>query len=173
MPHTRYYLVLDGAVAGPYSLVALQQMASVNAFTADTLIAAEDSGGSEAWLPIHALPELSSALFPTAARHQLKPKEITFTTDAKDPVSVEALLRGNLDADAPRGATHPTPLPARPLGRDRRRDFLVALICANGLGLAVFAILPRSLYTDVPLLTYFVMSNIGLYWIYYHVMDRY
>jgi hypothetical protein len=170
MSNTRYYLVLDGAVAGPYSVVALKEMASVGTFTVDTLITPE---GSDAWLPIHALPHLASALFHTKPLPQLKPKEITFTTDAKDPVSVEGILRDNLNVEARREADHPTPLPSRPLGRDRRRDFLVALSCANGLGLAVFAILPRSLYTDVPIASYFVMSNIGLYWIYYHVMDRY
>ena len=170
MPTTRYYLVLDGAVTGPYSLIALQEMASVGTFTVETLITSE---GSDAWLPIHALPHLASTLFRTKPLPQLKPKEITFTADAKDPVSVEGLLRDNLDAEARRAADLPTPLPARPLGRDRRRDFCIALIVANGLALAAFAILPRSIYIDVPLASYVVMSNSGLYWIYYHVMDRY
>jgi hypothetical protein len=169
----RFFLTLDGKRAGPFTLVALREMASAHAFTSDTLAAPEYDHN---WQPIHAIPALRDALFPAAAKLQLKAKTITPTVDSVTPVSVEDLLRTNLSAES--RTTSPanlsTPIhPRRSPGRARNRDFAIALITCNALGLAAFFLLPRSPYIAIPLLAYFVVINVGLYWIFYHVMDRY
>ena len=171
MSDARYYLILDGKIAGPYGVRALQEMASVRSISIDTPIARE---GSENWQSIGNDAELSAAVFPVAPKHQLKAKVISYTPDARDPVSVEDLLRGNLSAAARREPSTAAIAAASPRpGRKRRRDFIVAIAACNALGLAAFFLLPRTPYILVPLLSYFVLSNIGLYWIYYQVMDRY
>jgi hypothetical protein len=168
---TRYYLALDGKVAGPFGHVALREMASVNTFKPDTLCTPE---GSENWQPIHAVPELA-VLFPLTEKLQLKSKLIIPTSDSVTPISVEEILRGNLSADARRQSDSPAleqQPPPNP-GRGRRRDYLIACALFNGIGLLALLVLHRNAFTYAFLLSYFVTSNIGLYWIYYHVMDRY
>jgi hypothetical protein len=171
MSAPRYYLALDGKVSGPHGLDALRDMASVHAFTRDTLATREHV---ENWQPIHALPELADVLFPAAAKFQLKAKAVTLTADSVTPVSVEEILRDNLAAHA-RTAPPPdyTAQPSRPPGRARSRDYWIAMIACNALGLAAYFVLGRSAYTAIPLLAYFTMTNIGLYWVFFHVMDRY
>ena len=168
----RYYLALDGQLSGPHSLPVLQEMASVHAFTRDTLATPE---GSENWLPIHAIPALADTLFPSAAKFQLKEKTFAETADSDRPVSVDELLRANLDSEirhvAP--ADYTTPSAPKSAGSSRRRDFLFSIVCANALGLAAYAVFPSHPFLLVPLLSYFVIINLGLYWIFYHVMSRY
>jgi hypothetical protein len=167
----RYYLVLDGSVSGPHSVDALREMASVHAFNGDCLATPEHE---ENWLPIHARPVLASAILPTAAKYQLKARAITPVSDSAKPVTVDELLRGNLAADARQSPPIDyTATPSRPPGRARNRDYLVAAAACNALGLALLFLLPRTPYIAVPLLAYFVVINIGLYWVFYHVMDRY
>lgn len=170
-PPPRYYLALDGQVSGPHGLEALREMASVQAFTRDTLATTE---GTENWLPIHAIPGLADALFPVSAKFQLKEKVIIETADSNKPVVVEDILRDNLTAET--GRVTPvdyTTRPSRPPGANRRRDFPVSIVCANALGLTAYLLLPAHPAILVPLLAYFVIINIGLYWTFYHVMDRY
>ncbi len=171
-PIPRYYLALDGQVAGPYGLAALREMASVHAFTRDTLATPE---GSENWLPIHAIPALSDTLFPEAAKFQLKEKTFAETADSDRPVSVDELLRTNLDSEIRHvtPADYTTPSSPKSAGSSRNRDFLFSIICANTLGLAAYAIFPSHPFVLVPLLAYFTVINLGLYWIFYHVMSRY
>lgn len=170
-PAPRYYLALDGQLSGPHSLTVLHEMASVHAFTRDTLATPE---GTENWQPIHAIPALVGALFPAAPKHQLKSKAIALTTDSTTPVSVEEILRNNLSAEVRAvPAADYTTQPTRPPGRARRRDYWFSMIACNALGLVAYFILGKSAYTAIPLLAYFTMTNIGLYWVFYHVMDRY
>jgi hypothetical protein len=167
----RYYVVVDGAVSGPHGVDALREMASVHAFSRDSLITSESA---ENWLPIHALPALSDLLFPAAPRLQLKNRVIVPTLDAIAPVSVEELLRENLAAEGrqPAPPVH-SATQVRSPGRARRRDYLIAAFSCNAIGLAAFLLLPRTPYMVVPLLAYFVIINVGLYWVFYQVMDRY
>ena len=139
--------------------------------TRDTLATPE---GSENWLPIHAIPALAATLFPAATKFQLKEKVFVETADSDRPVSVDELLRTNLDSES----RHVPPAdyttrPSRPPGTARRRDFLFSIICANAVGLGAYAIFPSHPFVLVPLLAYFVIANLGLYWVFYHVMSRY
>ncbi len=171
MPVARYYLALDGKVSGPHGLEALRDMASVHAFTRDTLATPEHV---ENWQPIHALPELADTLFPAATKLQLKAKAITLTADSVTPISVEEILRNNIAADAcPVLPPDYTTKSARPRGRARNRDFLVAAILGNGLGAAAWFFFPHNSVIAVFVLSYFTILNISLYWVIYHVMDRY
>ncbi len=167
----RYYLALDGQVSGPHGLDALKDMASVHAFTRDTPATLEDT---ENWQPIHAFPDLCSVLFPTATKHQLKAKAFTLTTDSVTPVSVEEILRTNLSAEA---RTTPPPdytaQPTRPPGRARNRDYALSALLANALGAAAWFIFPHNPVILTFLLSYFTVTNLGLYWVMFHVMDRY
>lgn len=170
MTPSRYYLVLDGQVGGPFGIAALGEMASVHAITRDTLATPE---GAENWLPLHAIPALAETLFPVTPKFQLKEKVIQETADSDKPVVIEDLLRTNLQAEA-RSAPPPVPVRSgqRP-GSSRRRDYIISALFANGLGLAGYAITPGSAYTSIPLISYFVIINIGLYWVFYQVMSRY
>ncbi|ATC62756.1 hypothetical protein CMV30_01550 [Nibricoccus aquaticus] len=167
----RYYLALDGQVSGPHGLDALRDMASVHAFTRDTPATLE---GTENWQPIHAHAELAAVLFPAAAKFQLKAKAITLTTDSVTPVSVEEILRTNLSAEA---LTTPPPdyiaQPTRPPGRARNRDYALSALLANALGAAAWFIFPHNPVILVFLLSYLTIANLGLYWVMFHVMDRY
>jgi hypothetical protein len=171
MSAPRYYLALDGQVSGPHGLDALRQMASVHAFTRDTLVTAEHE---ENWQPLHALPELANALFPATAKLQLKAKTVALTTDSITPISVEEILRNNLSAEA-RAAPPPdyTAQPSRSPGRARTRDYLLTAFLGNGVGAAAWHLLPHNPVIFVLLLSFFTLFNIGLYWTFFHVMDRY
>lgn len=171
MVPSRYYLALDGQVSGPHGLEALREMASVHAFTRDTLATPE---GTENWLPIHAIPVLAETLFPASAKFQLKGKAFIETADSDKPIGVEDILRKNLAAEATRAApVDYTARPSRSPGSNRRRDFIFSIISANAIGVAAYAIFPSHPFILVPLLAYFVVINLGLYWIFFHVMSRY
>ncbi len=167
----RYFVIVDGKASGPHGIDALRQMASIHAFNRDSLITPEHA---ENWLPIHALPALGDQLFPPVPKLQLKSRVVVPTLDATTPVSVEELLRKNLTAEErlspPRDYTQPAP---RAPGKARNRDYLIAALACNALGLAALLVLPRTPHIGVPLLAYFVVINVGLYWVFYHVMDRY
>jgi hypothetical protein len=165
-PPPRYYLALDGQLSGPHGLDALKDMASVHAFTRDTLATPE---GTENWLPLHAIPALADTLFPSAAKFQLKEKAFAPTSDSDRPVTVEELLHTNLASESRQPPAAHAPCP----GTSRRRDFLFAAICANALALIAWLLLPSHPFILVPLLAYVVIINLGLYWVFYQVMSRY
>ncbi|MGC4074316.1 MAG: DUF4339 domain-containing protein [Nibricoccus sp.] len=167
----RYYVTLDGKVSGPHGLEALRQMASVHAFTRDTLATPEHA---ENWQPIHAQPELADALFPTTTKLQLKAKAITHTVDSVTPVSVEEILRTNLASEArSTPQSDYTARSGRRPGLARTRDYLIATIFGNALGGAAWYFLPHDQLILVFIVSYLTMLNVGLYWIFYHVMNRY
>jgi hypothetical protein len=170
-PTPRYHLSFDGKVSGPHGLAALREMASIQAFTRDALVTPEHT---QNWQPIHALPELAAALFPATAKLQLKTKTVAITTDATTPVSVEEILRSNLSA-ADRANPPPdyAARPSRPPGRARNRDYAMVATLANALGVGAWFFLPHNPVVLVALVSYFAIANTGLYWVYYHVMDRY
>ena len=190
MSDLRYQLMIDGQVSGPHSLLVLREMASVHAFSVDTLITPENAG---IWRAVREDPELFATLFPSTPKLQLKAKVITLTEDSTTPVSVEAILRDNLAAENRRGsrtthdrekspppfdapaASFPTPMPVadRPPGRARRRDFLITILACDVFAGAAWHFLPHNPVLLVFLLSLATVTNISLYWIFYHVMDRY
>jgi hypothetical protein len=164
---TRYYLPIDGQVSGPHSLTALKEMASVRAFNADTLIVAE---GAETWVPLHTLPDLCAQLFPTGTAYSLKNAPPRARAEAGPPIVVEEILHKNLANQT----VHEAPLdPVDHRPNRRRRDFLLLFAAGNLVALTAFLLMPRDPIVMVPLGSFFVLFNIGVYWVFYHVMDRY
>lgn len=169
MAEPRYFVRLEAGRSGPHSLAALREMASANAFNADTQISLEESG---AWFAIRDLPELAETLFPAARKHSLKTKAFVATPDSDTAISVEEILRTNLRAEGARPAPA-VPPPVTHYPNLRRRDYLLTAAACNGFLGALAWFLPRAPLSDLLLISACVVINVVLYWIYYHVMSRY
>jgi len=165
---SRYLLKIGDKTTGPHGIAALQEMASVRAFTETALVTDEFS---EDWKPVRDIPELHALLFP--AKKTLTFKDKTFETlpqETSEPVSVHEILQANLVAEA----KHPAPFLPRSNYRNRRRsDFLLCIILCDAIGAAAWWYLPRNHDTTVILLSFLGIINFGLYWLFYQIMDRY
>jgi len=164
---SRYLLKIAGQISGPHSLAALQEMASVRAFDETALLALENTHD---WKAVRDIPSLPALLFPP--RKTLSFKATTFESlpqEATGPVTVHEILHANLEAEAKNG-------PLRPLVKypnRRRRDFLVCIILCDLVGGALYRYLPHSHDTTTILVTIFAILNVGLYGLFYQIMDRY
>lgn len=162
----RYLLKVDGKTTGPHSEIALQEMASVRAFDESALLAPEQT---EDWKAVREIPELLALFFPPKKTIQLKEKAFeTVPQESTEPVTVDQILRDNLAAEAA--------IPRKPLRRlpnRRRRDFLFAiLVIDGGLG-GLWHFLPRTQETDFAFGAAAALLTLGLYWLFYQIMDRY
>ncbi|MFT3782376.1 MAG: DUF4339 domain-containing protein [Nibricoccus sp.] len=162
----RYLLKVGDNVTGPHSEAALQEMASVRVFDEEALLAPE---ATEDWRAVGELPELCAKFFPPRKTISLKAKAIETVNQANDePVSVDQILKENLAAEAN--------LPRKPFRRipnRRRRDFLAAIIIVDGALGAAWYYLPRSQEIQVALISAAALLTLGLYWLFYQIMDRY
>lgn len=162
----RYLLKIDSTVSGPFSERALEEMASVRAFTEEALLAPE---GTEAWTPLRELPELHARCFPARRRIGLKAHPFeTVGQENNEPISIDKILQDNLAAEAKL-----PPKTWRRLPNRRRRDFLTAFLLLNGLFGGLWYFLPRAQATDVAFGSAAIGCSLGLYWLFYHIMDRY
>lgn len=162
----RYLLKIDDKVSGPFSETALAEMASVRAFDETALAAPELT---EDWRPVSAFPELHAQCFPPRKGLQLKAKAFeSIETPNAEPVSVDQILQENLAAEA----RAPRPK-LRRLPNRRRRDFLVSLLLIDGVLGALWHWLPRTQETDVAFGSAAALLTLGIYWLFYHIMDRY
>jgi len=163
-----YRLKISDKTTGPHSVAALQEMASVRAFDETAQVTPESS---EDWRSIRDIPELHTLLFPPRKTLTFKDKAFeSLPQETTEPVSVHEILHANLVAEA---KTAPV-LRSHAKYRDRRRsDFLVCIILCALLGGGVWWYLPRSHDTTVILLSFFGVVGLGLYWLFYQIMDRY
>jgi hypothetical protein len=168
MTPQRYLIRVNDRVLGPHSLEALQQMASMQAFDETALISPE---GTEQWSVLRDSPELRASFFPSARKFQFKDKPFTAVNKpTNEPISVEEMLRGNIAKAQP---FEPTVVAERPRPNRRRQDFVTAII----FGYAVIGLIvwwaPRSSFVYVGAVSLGAVYTVGLYWVLYHVMDRY
>jgi hypothetical protein len=85
--------------------------------------------------------------------------------------SVHEILRHNL---AVQKSAEPEILPHLHDRRTkRRRDYWITMLCGNALGGLAAVILPANVVVLVFLLAFFVIFNLSLAWILFHVMDKY
>jgi len=164
----RYLIKIGEETTGPYSVAALQEMASVRAFAESTLITAELS---EDWKPVRDIPELQALLFPPRKTLTFKDKAFeSLPQETREPVSVHEILHANLVAEA----KNAPPFLPRVKHRNRRRsDFLLCIVLCDLVGAAIWWYLPRNHDTTVLLLSFFGIINFGFYWLFYQIMDRY
>jgi hypothetical protein len=162
----RYRLNVDGKISGPFTEVALHEMASVRAFDNTAFLAPENT---EDWKLISEMPELEASLFPPKKSVKLKVREFEkVEVKNDDVVSVDQILRENLEAEASTPHKAMKRLPNR-----RRRDFLFSLIVIDGVLGGLWHYLPRSQETDVAFGSAAILCTVGIYWLFYHIMDRY
>lgn len=163
---SRYLLKVEGKVSGPFTEMALQEMASVRAFDNTALLAPQNT---EDWKPICEQPALDSLLFPPRKTVKLKMKDFEkVETPNTEVVSVDQILQENLAAEASRPHKPMKRLPNR-----RRRDFLFSLIVIDGAFAALWHFLPRTQEIDVAFGSAAALSTLAIYWLFYHIMDRY
>jgi len=164
---SRYLLKIADKISGPHSIAALQEMASVRAFDESALLAPE---GTEDWKAVRDIPGLPDLLFPPRKTISFKAKSFeSLPQETKEPVTVHEILHANLEAEAKSG-------PLRPMVKypnRRRRDFLTCVILCDLAGGAIYRYLPLSHDATVILVTAFAILNLGLYWLFYQIMDRY
>jgi hypothetical protein len=85
--------------------------------------------------------------------------------------SVHEILRQNLSVQK---SAEPEVLPHLHDRRTkRRRDYWITMLCGNALGGLAAVILPTNVVVLVFLLAFFVIFNLSLVWILFHVMDKY
>jgi hypothetical protein len=168
MTPLRYLVRVNDRVLGPHSLESLQQMASTQAFDENALISPE---GTEQWSVLRDAPELRTSLFPGARKFQFKEKPFTAVNKpANEPISVEEMLRGNIAKAQP---FEPTVVVGQPRPNRRRRDFVTAIVFGYAaIGLIVWWA-PRNPIVFVGAVSLGAVFTLGLYWVLYHVMDRY
>ncbi len=161
-----YLLKFEGKVSGPHSDIKLQEMASVRAFDESAELAPE---ATEDWKTIRDLPELMPRFFPPKKTITLKAKVVTTMPEASDePITVDKILHDNLVAEA----KIPQKKGKRHVNR-RRRDFLFSFIFLNGGIAAAWHFLPHSKDYDTIAMLAGGFVTIGLYWVFYQMMDRY
>ncbi len=167
----RYYIKTESGTTGPHSLDALRQMAELRAFTDEALVAQEN--GTE-WIVLHDLIGLHAELFPpVASKFTLKEKsiEVINSKDNSDaPITVEAILHSNLTRQ--QVSTPPLSFDVR-RPNHRQRDYWLLMIAGNLFGATLAVFLPHNPFVTVFLLAFFVVFNLGLYWVAFHVMARY
>ena len=168
MTPSRYLVRTNERDFGPHSIESLQQMASMRAFDENALISPE---GTNHWSVLRDSPELRASLFPGPRKLQLKEKPFTSVNlPANAPISVEEMLRGNIAKAKP---FEPTVVVENPYPNRRRRDFFVTILMGYGfIGLIVW-LAPRSPLVFVGAVSFAAVFTAGLYWVLYHVMDRY
>jgi hypothetical protein len=162
-----YLLKIADKISGPHSITALQEMASVRAFDEAALLALENT---EDWKAVRDIPELQGVLFPP--RKTISFKATVFESlpqESTEPVTVHEILHANLVSEAKNE-------PLRPMVKypnRRRRDFLTCVILCDLVGGAIYRYMPLSHDITVILITFFAILNLGLYWLFYQIMDRY
>ncbi len=162
----RYLLKIEGKISGPHSDIKLEEMASVRAFDESAELAPETT---EDWKAISDIPDLHARFFPPKKSISLKAKVIEIMPDASDePITVDQILKDNMEAEAK--------LPqkkGRRYTNRRRRDFLFSLVFLDGGIAAAWYYLPHSKDYDTIAMMAAGLVAIGLYWIFYQMMDRY
>jgi len=143
-------------------------MASMQAFDENALISSE---GAEQWSVLRDSPELRASLFPGARKFQFKEKPFTAVNKpTNEPISVEEMLRGNIAKAQP---FEPTVVVAQPPPDRRRRDFVTALVLGYAFTGLIVWLAPRASIVYVAAVSLGAVFTAGLYWVFYHVMDRY
>jgi len=168
MSSGRYRVRVENQEIGPHSLDALRDMAATQAFTAKALVTEE---GIAAWRQIQDDAALREYLFPGPTKFKFKAKAFETVNAANDePLKVEHFLQGNLSRQVPH---EPEIVIEDRRPNRRRRDFILTVLVTNGGLILLMAVLPR--HTLVLVLGFMVMIplNFAIYWVLYHVMDRY
>lgn len=162
----QYHLKVGEKITGPFSEAALEEMASVRVFDPNAQLAPE---GTEAWKPVHEMPELLARFFPQKKILSLKAKQIEVVAEEhKEAITVDQILRENLEAEAA------APLkPLKRLPNRRRRDFLFSIILFNGVIWGAYYFLPQSQEIKVAATSASALITVGTYWLFYQIMDRY
>jgi hypothetical protein len=171
-------------VEGPHSLRVLRQQAEILVLTPGSLVRPAEAS-DEPWRPIEAIPDLFALLFPprTEPRPQLSANpgaNIVRTNAATDaanaPINVINLLQENRAHEAlaeqnlPRATRRRRGLSGT---SNRPRDFL--LVLAVLWGALTYAVLNHRLATEqlVVLGLGAAFVSLMVYWVLFHVADRY
>jgi hypothetical protein len=161
-----YLLKVNGKISGPHSDTKLQEMASVLAFDEAAELAPEST---EDWKAIRDIPELHTRFFPPKKTITLKEKVIvTLPQENNEPITVDQILNDNLEMEA---RLPPKKVIRRP--NRRRRDFLASVLMLDGAIAAAWYFLPRSQEIEIAAASAAVLMTLGLYWLFYQMMDRY
>ena len=164
---SRYLLKIADQTSGPHSIPALQEMASVRAFDDTALLALENT---ENWKSVRDIPGLQALLFPPRKTLSFKAKPFeSVRQEETAPMTVHEILHANLEAEA----KNPPLRPMVKYANRRRRDFLTCIILCDLVGGAIYKYMPLSHDTTAILVTFFAILNVGLYWLFYQIMDRY
>lgn len=172
---THYYLVEGGVVTGPHSLLVLRQKAEIHALRPDAMVHPLLPADAP-WCPLHEIPDLLAAVFPAPSAPRLALSRPTLPNTASDadlaPTEVPELLRDNVARQV--FAESGIPLrKLKPLGAKRRRDFLVLFLLGNAFALGSGYFLGFNGVQGVFILSFCAVFNVSLYWVLFHVMDRY
>jgi len=162
----RYLLKVDGKISGPHSDIKLQEMASVRVFDESAELAPE---ATEDWKSVRDIPELHTRFFPPKRVISLKEKVIeTLPQENNEPITVDQILNENLEFEAR--------LPRKKMIRRpnrRRRDFLASVLMLDGAIAAAWHFLPRTQEIEIAAGSAAVLVTLGLYWLFFQMMDRY
>lgn len=162
----RYLLKVDGKISGPHSDIKLQEMASVRVFDESSELALEST---EDWKAIRDIPELCTLFFPPRKTISFKAKPVeAVSQENTEPITVDNILHDNLEMEARLPRKKEIHRPNR-----RRRDFLTSVIMLDGAIAAAWYYLPRSQEIEIAACSAAALITIGLYWIFFQMMDRY
>lgn len=162
----RYLLKIDGKISGPHSDIKLQEMASVLAFDESAELALESTND---WKAVRDIPELHTRFFPPKRIISLKEKTIeTLPQENNEPITVDQFLNENVEFEARLPRKKAIRRPNR-----RRRDFFASLLMLNGAIAAAWYYLPRTQEIEIAACSAAVLITLGLYWLFFQMMDRY
>ena len=162
----RFRLKVGEKITGPFSDAALEEMASVRVFDADAQLALE---GTEDWKAVREISELLIRFFPQKKSLSFKAKQIEIVEVTNtETLSVDQILLENAAADALVPQKKLKSLPNR-----RRRDFLFSIIVINGVIWGAYFYFPQMQETQIAAVSASALATVGIYWLFYQIMDRY
>lgn len=110
---------------------------------------------------------------PPPRKFSLKAREFKRENVAETPAApgVHEILRQNLAVQ--KSVEPEVPLNLHDRRTHRRRDYLIVVLSGNTLGALAAVLLHGNVVVLVYLLAFFVIFNLGLYWVMFQVMDKY
>jgi hypothetical protein len=110
---------------------------------------------------------------PPPRKFSLKAKEFKRDNAPETPAApgVHEILRQNLAVQ--KSMEPEVPLNLHDRRTHRRRDYLLVMLSGNTLGALAAVLLHGNVVVLVYLLAFFVIFNLGLYWVMFQVMDKY
>lgn len=161
-----YLLKVAGKISGPHSDIKLQEMASVRAFDESAELAPEST---EDWSAVRDIPELHARFFPPKKAISLKEKVIKIVPqENNEPITVDQILSDNLEMESRLPRRKERRLPNR-----RRRDFFASVLILDGAIAATWYYLPRTQEIEIAACSAAALTTLGLYWLFFQIMDRY